>query len=56
VGELRTQVLVVGGGLAAFCVRTGATPRGVRADPSTFQAEPVPAGVELRRPPDVRGC
>jgi hypothetical protein len=41
------------GRLAAFCARTGATPRGVRADPSAFQAELVRAGVELRWPPEV---
>jgi hypothetical protein len=39
------------GQLAAFCARTGATPRGVRADPGAFQAELVRAGFELRWPP-----
>ena len=45
------------GQLAAFCARTGAPPRAVRAEPArlaAFQAELVGAGVELRWPEAVR--
>ena len=41
------------GQLAAFCVRSGTSPRAVRADPArlaAFQAELTDAGVELRWP------